>query len=295
MPSPYVRRLRLGNELRDLRKAAGLTADQLARRIGESRLKISRLETGARKPDVADVMKVLETLGIDEGTDRWRELVRVARDAAARGWWETQSFSDMGGQARWADVESGATSMRIYESHLIPGLVQTESYVRARNDIVAGEGAVFNHAVTVAGRLRRQEEFTQKPDRTMAVILEEQAIRRLVVPREVMAEQLQHLIGLVEHDQITLGIVPVEVELLDVRAPRAPFTICTYDDPHDPVVVLLDQVAASQVLIEPDEVGPYLRLFDRLTAVALSSEDTLTYLVRALKAINSGTRSRTRR
>jgi len=221
--------------------------------------------------------------------------VRVSRDAAARGWWETQAFADMGGQARWADVESGAVSMRIYETHLIPGLVQTEGYVRARNDIVAGEGAVFNHAVTVAGRLRRQEEFTREPDRTMAVILEEQAIRRLVVPREVMADQLQHLIGLVEHEQISLRIVPVEVELLDVRAPRAPFTICTYADPQDPVVVLLDQVAASQVLIEPDEVGPYLRLFDRLTAVALSSDDTLTYLVRALKAINSGTRSRTRR
>ncbi len=43
MISPYVRRLRLGAELRALRAAAGLTHEQVAKKIGESRAQISRL------------------------------------------------------------------------------------------------------------------------------------------------------------------------------------------------------------------------------------------------------------
>ena len=50
MISPYVRRLRLGAELRALRAAAGLTHEQVAKRIGESRAQISRLENGHAMP-----------------------------------------------------------------------------------------------------------------------------------------------------------------------------------------------------------------------------------------------------
>jgi transcriptional regulator with XRE-family HTH domain len=46
MISPYVRKLRLATEMRRLRADSGLTADQLAKRIGRSRADISRLENG---------------------------------------------------------------------------------------------------------------------------------------------------------------------------------------------------------------------------------------------------------
>lgn len=46
MISPYVRRLRLGAELRAMRVAAGLTHVQVGRKIGVSRVKVSRLENG---------------------------------------------------------------------------------------------------------------------------------------------------------------------------------------------------------------------------------------------------------
>lgn len=46
MISPYVRRLRLGMELRALRVAHNMNQDRLARLINRSRMDISRLETG---------------------------------------------------------------------------------------------------------------------------------------------------------------------------------------------------------------------------------------------------------
>jgi transcriptional regulator with XRE-family HTH domain len=82
MISPYVRRLRLGSELRELRAAAGLTHEQIAKRIGQSRAQISRLENG-HVVDQADVIKILDVLGVDD--DRWTQVVTIAREAGEKG------------------------------------------------------------------------------------------------------------------------------------------------------------------------------------------------------------------
>ena len=82
MISPYVRRLRLAAELTQLREAAGLKHEQLAAKIGQprSRFKISRLENARARPAQAEILKLLEALGV-EG-ERWDQLMEVAGDAA---------------------------------------------------------------------------------------------------------------------------------------------------------------------------------------------------------------------
>src|SRR5215831_5111845 len=124
MISPYVRRLRLGAELRGLRAEAGLTHEQLAKRIGESRAQISRLENG-HVVDQADVMKILDVLGVDG--ERWTEVMTIAREAGERGWWEsTRGIGDR--QARYADLEAGAATIREYQQTFLPGLLQIPGY-----------------------------------------------------------------------------------------------------------------------------------------------------------------------
>src|SRR5947207_6577842 len=83
MISPYVRRLRLGAELRALRAAAGLTHEQVAKRIGGSRAQVSRLENG-HVVDLADVMKILYALGV--GGERWASGVAMSPEAGENGW-----------------------------------------------------------------------------------------------------------------------------------------------------------------------------------------------------------------
>ena len=80
-PSPNVRRRRLGAELRRLREAAGLTGDQVVERVGwASTSKISRIENGRSRPDLADVLALLDLYRV---TGRRREqLLAIARDEA---------------------------------------------------------------------------------------------------------------------------------------------------------------------------------------------------------------------
>src|SRR6266487_7048631 len=130
MISPYVRRLRLGTELRGLRAGAGLTHEQLAKKIGESRAQISRLENG-HIVDQADVMKILDAVGVDGG--RWTKKKTIAREAGEKGWWEsTRGMGDR--QALYADLEAGAAAIREYKQTFLPGLMQIPEFVKARSD-----------------------------------------------------------------------------------------------------------------------------------------------------------------
>ena len=63
MSSPYVRRLRLGMELRTLRTERNITQARVARLIGKTRNDISKLENG-QSADAADVLNILEALGV---------------------------------------------------------------------------------------------------------------------------------------------------------------------------------------------------------------------------------------
>src|SRR5436190_2090901 len=75
MISPYVRRLRLGTELRALRAEHNMNQDRVARLIGKSRMDISRLESG-QSADQGSVLDILEALSV-EG-ERWAMIAAIA-------------------------------------------------------------------------------------------------------------------------------------------------------------------------------------------------------------------------
>src|SRR5215469_16247707 len=133
MISPYVRRLRLGAELRALRAEAGLTHEQVAKKIGVSRAQVSRLENG-HVVDLADVMKILDALGVDG--ERWTQVVTIAREAGEKGWWgSTRGMGER--QALYANLEGGAAQIREYQQSVIPGLLQIPEFGRARTAAAA--------------------------------------------------------------------------------------------------------------------------------------------------------------
>ena len=279
MISPYVRRLRLGVEIRALRAKAGLTADQLGKRIGRSRADISRLENG-HVVDQADVISILDVLGVDG--DRWTQVVTIAREAGEKGWWE--SHKAMGErQAMYANLEAGAATIREYQQTFVPGLLQTPEFVRART---AAGATLEPMAGTVdgvlAGRAGRQRMLRRPGGPTYEVIVDEVAVYRLTAPPEVVKQQLYHLATAVNGDpKATLRVLPVGAVVEDFTVPRCTFSIYTYPDPGDPDVVAIDTVTSDLILTEPGQVAPYEKLYERLRGAALSPADSLDLLTRA--------------
>jgi transcriptional regulator with XRE-family HTH domain len=279
MISPYVRRLRLGTELRALRAAAGLTHEQVAKRIGESRAQISRLENG-HIADQADVIKILDALGV-EG-DQWTQIVTIAREAGEKGWWEsTRGMGER--QALYANLEAGAAQIREYQQTFIPGLLQTPEFARAR---IAADATLEPLTGTVdgvlAGNAGRQRMLRRPGAPGYEVIIDEVAVRRLAAPPDVVKKQLYHLATTCNgNPAITLRVLPVDARLESYTVPRCTFSLYTYPDPGDPAVVAIDTVTSDLILTDPAQVAPYEQLYARLRKAALPPADSLDLLTKA--------------
>jgi len=279
MISPYVRRLRLGAELRELRAAAGLTHEQVAKRIGESRAQISRLENG-HVVDQADVMKILDALGVDG--ERWTQIITIAREAGERGWWEsTRGMGER--QALYANLEAGAAQIREYQQTFIPGLLQTPEFARAQADATTLlEPLSGTTDGLLAGRAGRQRMLRRPGAPRYEVIIDEVAIRRLAAPPEVVKKQLYHLATTCNGSSgVTVRVLPVDARVDSFTVPRCTFSIYTYSDPGDPAVVAIDTVTSDLVLTDPAETAPYEQLYTRLRDAALPPADSLDLLTKA--------------
>ena len=104
--SPVIRRARLGAELRQLRRRESLTLEQVCDRLGwASTSKLSRIELGQSRPDLADVLDLLDVYKVP--TPAREALIVIARDAAtSRGWWKT--LGEMSERQRtYAELEAG--------------------------------------------------------------------------------------------------------------------------------------------------------------------------------------------
>jgi transcriptional regulator with XRE-family HTH domain len=85
----YLKGIRLagfGEMVRTLRRDAGLTGVELARRVGISQSRISRIETGHLVPQTDEVVRLADALRVDANTrEQLHDQARAAR-SSMRGW-----------------------------------------------------------------------------------------------------------------------------------------------------------------------------------------------------------------
>src|SRR5919197_6275591 len=120
----------VGARLRRLRTDKAISREEAATAIRSSEWKIHRLENGQVGFKERDVVDLLHLYGVSD-SEEVATIVSLAREANAPGWW--QQFGDVLPQwfRAYVDLESAATIIRAYEGQLVPGLLQTEDYIRA--------------------------------------------------------------------------------------------------------------------------------------------------------------------
>jgi hypothetical protein len=215
--------------------------------------------------------------------DEWTKIMTIAREAGEAGWWE--SYRTMGErQAMFANLEAGAATIRDYQQIFIPGLLQTPEFALARTEPAAALEDLSNGTRDgiVAGRMMRQRMFRRPGGPTYEGIIDELAIRRLAAPPTVVKKALYHTATLVnENPMITLRALPIDARIESYATPPSSFTIYTFADPEDPVVVAVVTITAEFFLTEPADVAPYEELFDRLRKQALPEADSLDLVTEA--------------
>ena len=123
-PKPNARKRLLANKLRRLREDAGLTQVEAGEPMRFNKNKMSRIELG-HLPDYNGFLALLDRYGvIVSDYDDW---VRQYDRAWEKGWWHAYGLDDRG----YIPLEADADEVRTYQLGLVPGLPQTEAWMRA--------------------------------------------------------------------------------------------------------------------------------------------------------------------
>src|SRR6202046_1781467 len=189
---PTALRIMLGSQLRRLREAKRITLEDAGYVMRASGSKMSRLETGRVGFKPRDISARLPRYGVTDDQER-ATLQELARQASARGWWH--DFADV--MPAWFEpyvgLEEAASSIRCYESQLIPALLQTEDYAQAIARLGHPAGSPDEIKRRVSLQLTRQAVLTRPTLSSLWLVLDEAALRRPVGSPEVMRGQLRHL------------------------------------------------------------------------------------------------------
>ncbi len=269
MATPTIQRRRLGSALKRAREQAGKTQDEAATVIDAVGSKISRLELGRSGIKLTDLNLLLDFYGLSgEQTEWMRDLARAGRQ---RGRWSGYRTVIPDWFRAYVDLESDASEIRWYQCEVVPGILQTEAYIRAMH--ATAHPRVTDEAVNkqVAVRLERQATLDQ-PDTTLSFILSESALRRNVGDATIMHEQLTHLAEVAERPNVELQVLPFDAQTFG--AAWVGFTILRFDHDAASDVVYLEGYTDADYLDSPDEVQAYTALWNRLSAAALGQVES---------------------
>ena len=267
-----LRQRRLGRELRRLREEAGLTLEAAAPELDWSTSKLSRIEMGQQSVDVHGVRSMLDLY--DVGGDRWTEIIRLTREARQKDWWHPYGIRDQG----YLGLETDAAVVRDYQLAYVPGLLQTEDYMRTlfRSSRRSPTEAEIDRDVHV--RLHRQHRLTEQPALELVAIVDESALRRLVGGVGVMRAQLRHLASQAELPTVCLQVLPVSIGVHSGM--NGSFTVLGFADPAEPDVAYLEHTVSAVHLEKDAEVSTCTLVFDRLRSEALSPRDSVALVER---------------
>src|SRR5215469_345436 len=185
--APTVLRILLGTQLRRLRESRGISAQSAARAIRGSESKISRIELGRSAVREIDIADLLRLYGITDVAER-EQLLTLASQASEQGWWHRYQDVIPAWFQYYIGLEESAESMRSFDTHFVPGLLQTEDYAAAVIQLDGYPPAEAKRRVYL--RKERQRRFASGEMRLWAII-DEMALRRPVGNPVAMRAQLQ--------------------------------------------------------------------------------------------------------
>lgn len=269
---PTVRRRRLGSELRRLRESQFLKLEEVAEQIGLAASTLSRIETGKAPTRPAYLNSMLELYGVDNPSQR-QALLDMAKDGHRKGWWALWDGVLPTGFSIWVGLEAEAASLRVYESQVVHGLLQTEEYARAVMSTVRRRQTPDEIDKLVSLRMQRQEVLWKADPLELWIILDEGVLRRMAGRAEVMRGQLEHLYNASQWPNVTLQVLSFGSGLHPGLG--GSFTIIEFPERSDPDAVYTEGVTGQAYIEERDrEVRARSEAFDLLRATALPPADS---------------------
>jgi transcriptional regulator with XRE-family HTH domain len=264
----------LGDLLRDYREAAGLTLRQLGDKLGRCTASVHRLESGTREVSETEVVHYMAMCGAEYSdllrlVDAWREA------ADDRGYWLCPHDQWKGDSLRSLIFhETKANHSMSYEPESIPGLLQTEPYMRA---LFASQGLSGKRQdVQVQARKDRQRVLFRNNPAKFAFFVQERALRLEVGDYRIMTEQLLAMMFFADQPQISIRVVPTAAR--DRALFGGPFRLFGFEKFH--TMAYLDAPVGGLFLEDDGYVAAFRSLNQQLASLALDAGESRLLLAK---------------
>jgi hypothetical protein len=283
---PVVQRALLTRELIKLRQERKETQLVAARALKWSPSKFIRVEGGDVRLSQADLEYLLRHYNVAD-EEHIKYLSDLAEGGRKRGWWQDYKLPNDKAFADYIGYETDASIIHVSDGANIPGLLQTEPYMRA---LVAAYGARGERIENiVALRKMRQDRMASRKTEQI-YILDEAALRRKV--GDTMPDQLRHLLALTDKPNITILVIKFEAG--PHFGMRGPFVILKFDFGLDDVLYL-ESARRGDLIIGPggetqqgdpedvaaarvDDVKDYEAGFQGMINTALNPADSVKFI-----------------
>lgn len=277
--SPTVCRIMVGGRLRRLREACGISREAAGRAIRGSHAKISRMELGRVGFKERDLTDLLTLYGLTDEAQR-AELLELARQGNAPGWW--QQYGDL--LPDWFEtylgLEQSAQVIRGFETQFVPGLLQTPDYIAAVVGLTHADDPAGEIQRRVDLRVRRQQILDRSCPPVLWAVVDEGALRRPFGSAAVLRCQLEHLIEVGRRPNVTLQVLPYSAG--GHAAAGGAFSMLRFAGPDLPDIVFLEQLTSAVYLEKRRDVEHYQGVMDRLSMQAATPKESRALLTRLL-------------
>lgn len=258
-------RKELGLRLRQIRKAAGLTGQAVAKATGQHFTRVSRIENGVQPPTERNIRDWCTVCGAE---DQIPELIAMSRtvETAYQEW----ARMSRAGMRRLGDLHSVATyrlttTFRIHEPIVLPGIFQTETYIRQMLAFWYDFLDAPNDADAVVTMRAERTAIALQPSKRIAVVLGEQALHTRRGTPDDHAHQLTHLLSLMRLPFISVGVIPADAQ----RHAIATIGFWIFDNN----AVALETPTAAIKITRPKEVAQYVAMFNKLQREAVYGDE----------------------
>ena len=269
----------LAAALRGLRADANLSTTVLAARLGEgwSQSRVSRIERGVTRPTPADVEQWAQATNADPNVKR--QLMAFAEQSQVQltEWRRVLAPGRRRVQEEIAQLEAGASVIRVFGADVVPGLAQTRAYMRrmfllGRTDVLTDDDDLDAALDARMARLRVLDSETR-----VKLLMSEFALRRHLVPGLVHRDQIQRLIDLSGRPNVHLGVIPFAADEADHQYQG--YAILGDPDVDDSAIVVAETLTRELRVRDLEEIAAYIGHYERLDSTAFHGDELRAFLL----------------
>ncbi|WP_083754123.1 helix-turn-helix domain-containing protein [Actinosynnema sp. ALI-1.44] len=276
MTTKTVPLLMLNNELNRLKQESGVKDQEVADYLGCRGTKINRILNMTSRPSVGDVRMMGEAYGASP------ELISVmmdlARNLGKKGDWTGYKAVYREAARMLIDLEAHCDRIREMRAEIIPGLLQTQNYVRALTRLPSPFSDSFDEDEIVKARRDRQALLEREVN--LSFVLSESALRRVYGDHAVMREQMNRLVDVANMPNVLVQVLPL------ASANQTSYGWLSFAMIHVPGpgiaaplnLVHLEQYDDERYIDDPTLVEGYERLWGFLQAAALGPVESVDFI-----------------